>query len=196
MQKKFYILFILYVGCLATDLFAQNEFADKLAEAAFSLTHQKVEYDATYFAISYPGGDVPANKGVCTDVVIRAYRKVGIDLQKEVHEDMKANFSKYPTQWGLKQPDKNIDHRRVPNLMTFFSRFGTTQKISTEPKDYLPGDIVCWNLGGAITHIGIVSKNKSKDGKRNLIIHNIGHGQVEEDILFEFKIIGHYSFRK
>lgn len=196
MQKKFYILFILYVSCLATDLFAQNEFADKLAEAAFSLTHQKVEYDATYFVIGYPGGDVPANKGVCTDVVIRAYRKVGIDLQKEVHEDMKANFSKYPTKWGLKQPDKNIDHRRVPNLMTFFSRFGTTKKISIEPKDYLPGDIVCWNLGGAITHIGIVSKNKSKDGKRNLIIHNIGHGQVEEDILFEFKIIGHYSFRK
>jgi uncharacterized protein len=196
MQKKFYISFILSVSCLAKESFAQNEFADKLAEAAFSLTDQKVEYDATYFAISYPGGDVPADKGVCTDVVIRAYRKVGVDLQEEVHEDMKANFSKYPAKWGLKQPDKNIDHRRVPNLTTFFSRFGTTKTISTNPKDYLPGDIVCWNLGGAITHIGIISKNKSNDGKRNLIIHNIGQGQVEEDILFEFKIIGHYSFRK
>lgn len=193
---RLYIVSILFCSSFPAGLLAQNKFTDKLAQAAISLTNQKVEYDPTYFSITYPGGDVPANKGVCTDVIIRAYRKLGIDLQKEVHEDMKVNFSKYPAKWGLKQPDKNIDHRRVPNLMTFFSRFGTTKKISTEAKDYLPGDIVCWNLGGAITHIGIVSKNKSKDGKRNLIIHNIGHGQVEEDILFEFKIIGHYVFGK
>ncbi|MBI3220333.1 MAG: DUF1287 domain-containing protein [Bacteroidetes bacterium] len=196
MSSRWYISYILVISSFATDLFAQNEFAKKLAEAAFSLTNQKVEYDPTYFSISYPGGDVPADRGVCTDVVIRAYRKLGIDLQKEVHVDMKANFSKYPAKWGLKQPDKNIDHRRVPNLMTFFSRFGTTKKISKEPIDYLPGDIVCWNLGGAITHIGIVSNHKSKDGQRSLIIHNIGQGQVEEDILFEYKIIGHYAFRK
>ncbi|NOS92534.1 MAG: DUF1287 domain-containing protein [Cyclobacteriaceae bacterium] len=193
---RLYILCILFITSFGTGLLAQNEFAVKLADAAFSLTNQKVEYDPTYFSISYPGGDVPADKGVCTDVVIRAYRKLGIDLQKEVHEDMKANFSKYPAKWGLKHPDKNIDHRRVPNLMTFFSRFGTTKKISKEPEDYLPGDIVCWNLQGAITHIGIVSNHKSKDGQRNLIIHNIGHGQVEEDILFHYKIIGHYFYKK
>ncbi len=194
MRLRLYILFV--ISSIAIESFAQNEFAEKLAQAAFSLTNQKVEYDPTYFSINYPGGDVPADKGVCTDVVIRAYRKLGIDLQKEVHEDMKANFSKYPAKWGLKHPDKNIDHRRVPNLMTFFSRFGTIKKISKEPKDYQAGDIVCWNLGGAITHIGIVSKNKSIDGKRNLIIHNIGQGQVEEDILFEYKIIGHYFYKK
>ncbi len=184
------------ICCISIELFAQNDFPEKLADAALSLTLQKIEYDPAYFTIRYPGGDVPADKGVCTDVVIRAYRKLGIDLQKEVHVDMKANFSKYPANWGLKQTDRNIDHRRVPNLMTFFTRWGTAKLMSQNPKDYLPGDIVCWNLGGAITHIGIVSKHKSKDGLRNLIIHNIGHGQVEEDILFAYKIIGHYSYRK
>jgi uncharacterized protein len=184
------------ICCVSIELFAQNDFFEKLADAAFSLTLQKVEYDPAYFTIRYPGGDVPADKGVCTDVVIRAYRKLEIDLQKEVHVDMKAHFSKYPAKWGLKQPDKNIDHRRVPNLMTFFTRWGTTKLMSQNPKDYLPGDIVCWNLGGAITHIGIVSKHKSKDGLRSLIIHNIGQGQAEEDILFSYKIIGHYSYRK
>src|SRR5690606_32328339 len=133
--------------------------------------------------------DVPADKGVCTDVVIRAYRKFGLDLQKEVHLDMKSNFDKYPKNWGLSQPDRNIDHRRVPNLMTFFSRHGTVKKITQDPKDYLPGDIVCWNLGGGITHIGIVSGKKSADGKRYLIVHNIGAGQVLEDCLFSYKII-------
>jgi uncharacterized protein YijF (DUF1287 family) len=139
---------------------------------------------------------VPADKGVCTDVVIRAYRKLGIDLQKEVHEDMNENFKIYPQRWGMPGPDKNIDHRRVPNLMTFFKRFGTEKKISNEPKDYQPGDIVCWNLGGGITHIGVVVKNKSTDKKRNLIVHNIGAGQVLEDCLFSFKIIGHYRYQK
>ncbi len=146
--------------------------------------------------MKYPNGDVPANKGVCTDVIIRAYRKMNIDLQKEVHEDMQTNFEKYPKLWGLKHTDKNIDHRRVPNLMTFFSRFGNTKIITSNPEDYLVGDIVCWNLGGAITHIGIVVNKKSDDGKRNLIVHNIGAGQVIEDCLFNFKIIGHYSYQK
>ena len=109
---------------------------------------------------------------------------------------MKANFEKYPKNWGLKQPDKNIDHRRVPNLMTFFSRHGETLKITKEPNDFKPGEIVCWNLGGGITHIGIVSKKKSMDGKRHMIIHNIGAGQVLEDCLFEYKIIGHYRYQK
>lgn len=172
----------------------QEDFYGRLADSTMTLTRQVVHYDPTYFQLDYPNGDVPHNKGVCTDVVIRAYRKLGIDLQKEVHEDMKANFSKYPRLWGLSKPDKNIDHRRVPNLMTFFSRHGTTKPITPNPKDYLPGDVVCWNLGGAVTHIGVVSNKKSRDGERHLIVHNIGNGQVLEDCLFNFKIIGHYRY--
>lgn len=161
-----------------------------------TLTKQMVQYDPSYFQLSYPNGDIPPNKGVCTDVVIRAYRKIGIDLQKEVHEDMKTNFSKYPKKWGQLKPDKNIDQRRVPNLMTFFKRQGAEKPITNNPEDFLPGDIVCWNLGEAITHIGLVVKKKSADGKRHLIVHNIGRGQVIEDCLFNFKIIGHYRYNK
>ncbi len=139
---------------------------------------------------------MPKEKGVCTDVIIRAYRKLNIDLQKEVHEDMRSNFSKYPKIWGLQRTDKNIDHRRVPNLMVFFERFGETKPISNKSEDYKPGDIVCWNLGGAITHIGIVSNKKSSDGKRHLIVHNIGAGQVLQDCLFDYKVIGHYRYTK
>jgi uncharacterized protein YijF (DUF1287 family) len=137
---------------------------------------------------------VPSDKGVCTDVIIRAYRKIGIDLQKEVHEDMIENFSSYPKIWGLRPTDKNIDHRRVPNLMTFFKRKGAEKPISDKAIDYLPGDIVCWNLRGAITHIGIVTSKTSIEGMRKLIVHNIGGGQVLEDCLFDFKIIGHYRY--
>ncbi|MEA4917001.1 DUF1287 domain-containing protein [Proteiniphilum sp.] len=174
----------------------QTNFYDQLADSALVLTKQKVRYDPAYFQIDYPNGDVPPDKGVCTDVVIRAYRKLEIDLQKEVHEDMKTNFSKYPKNWGLTKPDKNIDHRRVPNLMTFFSRHGTVKKISQDPNEYQPGDIVCWNLGGGTTHIGIVVKQKSRDGQRHLIVHNIGAGQVLADCLFSYKIIGHYRYEK
>ncbi len=166
-----------------------------LPAAAIELTHQKVTYDPSYFSIAYPNGDVPDDKGVCTDVIIRAYRKLGVDLQKEVHEDMKANFGLYPKIWGLRTTDKNIDHRRVPNLMTYFKRKGAAKPIADTPSSYLPGDIVCWNLGGSTTHIGIVVNKKSRDGKRNLIVHNIGAGQVLEDCLFKFKIIGHYQFK-
>lgn len=174
----------------------QTSFYDKLSDAAMELTKQKVQYDPSYFVIKYPNGDVPSDKGVCTDVVIRAYRKLGIDLQKEVHEDMNANFDKYPRKWGLKHTDKNIDHRRVLNLMTFFTRHGTALKISAEPAIYSPGDIVCWNLGGTVTHIGIVVSKKSSDGKRCLMVHNIGGGQVMEDCLFSYKIIGHFRYEK
>ncbi len=167
---------------------------NNLVEAALELTQQQVTYDPSYFSIPYPNGDVPSDKGVCTDVVIRSYRKLGVDLQKKVHEDMKANFGVYPNIWGLRTTDKNIDHRRVPNLMTYFKRQGAEKPISNAAKDYLPGDVVCWNLRGAITHIGIVVDKKSRDGKRNLIVHNIGRGQVLEDILFDFKIIGHYAY--
>ena len=174
----------------------QSSFYDRLADSTLTLTNQIVRYDPAYVKLDYPNGDVPADKGVCTDLVIRAYRKLGIDLQKEVHVDMKSNFSKYPKIWGLSKPDKNIDHRRVPNLMTFFSRHGTTKPITIIPNDYLPGDIVCWNLGGAVTHIGIVVKTKSADAQRYLIVHNIGGGQVLEDCLFDFKIIGHYRYEQ
>ncbi|QXP54640.1 DUF1287 domain-containing protein [Cellulophaga sp. HaHa_2_95] len=175
--------------------FSQTEIDQiKLSDCAMELTKQKVVYDPSYFSIDYPNGDVPKGKGVCTDVVIRAYRKIGIDLQKNVHEDMKVNFSVYPQIWGLTRTDKNIDHRRVPNLMTYFKRKGAEKRISDKPKDYLPGDIVCWNLGGATTHIGIVVDKKSTDGKRNLIVHNIGSGQVLADCLFDYKIIGHYRY--
>lgn len=165
-----------------------------LSDAAISLTKQDVIYDPSYFSIDYPNGDVPSDKGVCTDVIIRAYRKIGIDLQKEVHEDMKANFSLYPKNWGLRTTDKNIDHRRVPNLMTFFKRKGAEKPITAQPMSYLPGDVVCWSLGNGLTHTGIVVNKKSQDGKRNLIVHNIGAGQVLEDCLFKFEIIGHYRY--
>jgi uncharacterized protein YijF (DUF1287 family) len=172
-----------------------RDFPEKLSTAALELTKDKVTYDPSYFSIPYPNGDVPANKGVCTDVVIRAYRKLGIDLQKEVHEDMKKNFDKYPKKWGLKKTDTNIDHRRVPNLMTFFSRKGTVKKIFGNPEDFVPGDIVTWDLNGnGLTHIGIVVNKKSRDNKRFLIVHNIGGGQITEDCLFSWKITGHYVF--
>lgn len=193
MKSKIALVFLLLC---AISLQVQDEFFRKLSDAAIELTHQKVQYDPQYFSIKYPNGDVPAGKGVCTDVIIRAYRKVGIDLQKEVHEDMVKNFTIYPKNWGLKKTDKNIDHRRVPNLMKYFSRFGTIKKITNVSSDYIPGDVVAWNLGGAITHIGIVVDKKSADGKRNMIAHNIGAGQVLEDCLFSYKIIGHYSFKK
>jgi uncharacterized protein YijF (DUF1287 family) len=192
MKKTIIFLTILFLG----KTYAQELFFTQLADSALSLTKQRVQYDPAYFVIEYPNGDVPADKGVCTDVIIRAYRKMGIDLQKEVHEDMSANFNLYPNLWGLEKPDKNIDHRRVPNLMVFFSRFGTEKPISDNPEDYLPGDIVTWDLGGGITHIGIVSNNKSVDNQRPLIIHNIGYGQVMEDCLFAFTITGHYSYKK
>jgi len=174
---------------------AQSAFHKQLADSALTLTKDKVSYDPSYFTIKYPNGDVPTDKGVCTDVVIRAYRKLGIDLQKEVHEDMSAHFSIYPKIWGLSRTDKNIDHRRVPNLMTFFKRKGGALTITKKPEDYLEGDIVCWNLGGAITHIGIVANKKSRNHKRPLIIHNIGAGQVLEDCLFRYKIIGHFRYQ-
>jgi uncharacterized protein YijF (DUF1287 family) len=189
-----YILFIALIFGAVMDALSQNAFHARLADSTLTLTQQSVVYDPTYFRIDYPNGDVPANRGVCTDVVIRAYRKVGIDLQRKVHEDMKANFSKYPKKWGLNSTDRNIDHRRVPNLMTFFSRKGISLPVTTSAKDYIPGDVVCWNLGGAVTHIGIVVNRKSADGARYLIVHNIGSGQVLEDCLFNFTIIGHYRY--
>lgn len=175
--------------------FAQSATALKLSDAAIAITKNKVVYDPAYFRIAYPNGDVPADKGVCTDVVIRAYRKLDTDLQKEVHEDMKANFKLYPKNWGMKTTDRNIDHRRVYNLMVFFKRKGTVKPMTKNAEDYKPGDIVCWNLSGGMSHIGLVINKKSADGERYLIVHNIGAGQVVEDVLFAWKIIGHYTYK-
>jgi uncharacterized protein YijF (DUF1287 family) len=183
-------LLVLVLGACAQT----SSFQKRLADSAFNLTKQNVVYDPSYFKLKYPNGDVPADRGVCTDVVIRAYRKMGIDLQQEVHEDMKANFKLYPNNWGLTSTDKNIDHRRVPNLMTFFKRKGVVLTISKKAEEYKPGALVCWDLGNGIKHIGIVSSVKSKDGKRYQIIHNIGAGQVLQDCLFDYKIIGHYTY--
>ncbi len=196
MSMKSTLLFILLFLSTYSATVAQVSFYARLADSTLTLTKQNVRYDPAYVRLSYPNGDVPADRGVCTDVIIRAYRKLGIDLQKEVHEDMKANFGLYPKMWGLTRPDRNIDHRRVPNLMTFFSRHGVVKPISTRANDYKPGDIVCWDLGRGLTHIGIVSNKKSADGQRYLIVHNIGAGQVLEDCLFSYKIIGHYQFSK
>jgi uncharacterized protein len=192
--NSFLIFTVFLISGLHT--IGQETFNIRLSDAALDLTKQKVIYDPSYFTISYPNGDIPAGKGVCTDVVIRAYRKLGIDLQKEVHEDMKANFGKYPKKWGLTHTDKNIDHRRVPNLMVFFERKGKVKPKSKISADYKPGDIVCWDLGGGITHIGLVVNKRSTDGLRPLIVHNIDGGQVLADCLFEFKIIGHYVYKK
>lgn len=147
-------------------LLGQENFAKQLSGAAFELTMDEVVYDPSYFSIDYPNGDIPKNKGVCTDVVIRAYRKLGIDLQKAVHLDMKESFEVYPKIWGLSKTDRNIDHRRVPNLMKFFERKGKELTVTTNPED----------------------------ASRYLIVHNIGNGQELSDCLFSYKIIGHYSF--
>jgi uncharacterized protein YijF (DUF1287 family) len=192
-MKKSFFLFV-FLFCVFIN--AQNKFALQLSSSALSIVDNTIRYDPTYFVIKYPNGDVPSDKGVCTDVIIRAYRKLGIDLQKEVHEDMAKNFSKYPKTWGLKKPDTNIDHRRVPNLAVFFSRFGKVKSTETNPALYVPGDIVTWILPGNLTHIGIVVNKKSADGKRFMVVHNIGGGQVLEDCLFKYTITGHYQYPK
>jgi len=191
-MKYFYPLAFL----LFCSITVEKTFSERLSDAAITLTKDKVTYDSSYFSIKYPNGDVPKDKGVCTDVVIRAYRKLGIDLQKEVHEDMKQNFSKYPKNWGLKNTDTNIDHRRVPNLQVFFTRFGKSLKVTDAAADYKTGDLVTWMIGERMPHIGIVTNRKTSDGKRNLIVHNVGAGQVLEDCLFKYKITGHYQFKK
>ncbi len=172
-------------------------FGESLNDAALARTKAWVLYDPAYRRIAYPGGDVPANRGVCSDVVIRAYRALGIDLQRLVHEDMRANFKAYPKRWGLTRPDPNIDHRRVPNLETFFRRRGAALPPSEDPRNYRPGDLVAWNLrgpGGFLPHIGIVTDRLAPSG-RPKIVHNIGAGPALEDVLFKWQITGHYRYR-
>lgn len=175
-----------------------NSFAEKLSNAAIQIIDKEVVYTPDYVKLKYPNGDVPAKTGVCTDVIIRAYRKLNIDLQKEVHEDMVANFTKYPNlkKWGLKTTDKNIDHRRVPNLEVFFGRKGKTLSITQNANNYKTGEIVTWMIHDKLPHIGIITHLKSKDGKRNLIVHNIGGGQVLDDCLFSYTIVGHFQYGK
>ena len=189
-------VFALFFSSFLLGSNATISFGEKLSEAAISLTKDKVTYDPKYYAIKYPNGDVPKNKGVCTDVVIRAYRKLGIDLQQEVHVDMKRNFSKYPKNWGLSKTDTNIDHRRVPNLEIFFTRHGTKLAVTSNAADYKTGDLVTWMIRDKLPHIGIVTNRRSADGKRNLIVHNVGGGQVLADCLFSYKIVGHFRYGK
>jgi len=167
-----------------------------LVEAAIMRVGHSVTYDGSYRGITYPGGDVPDDIGVCTDVIIRVYREVEIDLQRKVHEDMKSDFSAYPNNWGLTKPDKNIDHRRVPNLQIFFKRKGTELPVTSNARDYKPGDLVTWIIPGNLPHIGIVINKKSSDGHRYMIVHNIGRGPKIEDILFQYPITGHYRYPK
>lgn len=167
----------------------------ELAAAARQQIEVTTSYDPAYVSMSYPGGDIPKKKGVCTDVVIRALRVQGFDLQKLVHEDMKKNFSKYPKIWGLKRTDRNIDHRRVPNLQTYFKRRGIAMKVTKDKKHYISGDLVTCTVAGKLPHIMIVSNRSAKDGTP-LVIHNIGRGTKEENSLFEFPITGHYRWFK
>jgi uncharacterized protein len=175
---------------------SRQDFLRKLVAAAIERTKHSVRYVSSYVRIPYPGGDVPADTGVCTDEIIRSYRAVGIDLQKEVHEDMLHNFAAYPNHqhWRLARPDSNIDHRRVPNLMVFFQRKGQTLPITNRVPDYSPGDLVIWDLGGGVPHIGIVVDQRARWSGRFMIVHNIGEGPKMEDVLFNWKITGHYRY--
>jgi len=179
-----------------TDPAREQQFLQRFVAAAIERTHHTVRYDPAYVRIPYPGGDVPQDTGVCTDEVIRSYRAVGVDLQKEVHEDMVQNFSAYPRSWRwlLARPDSNIDHRRVPNLMVFFKRRGQALPITNRIENYSPGDIVTWDLGGGVPHIGMVVDRKAPQTGRYMIVHNIGQGPKLEDVLFNWKITGHYRY--
>lgn len=174
----------------------RREFLHHLVAAAVERTHHVVRYEPAYVRIPYPDGDVPADTGVCTDEIIRSYRSVGVDLQKEVHEDMTRSFDSYPqkSRWHLSHPDTNIDHRRVPNLMVFFARNGQSLPLSSRAEDYAPGDLVTWDLGGGVPHIGVVVDQKSSQGGRYMVVHNIGQGPRMEDVLFRWKITGHYRY--
>ena len=188
------LLVVLALGLVGGIACASN-FADDLVKAARERTTHHETYDGSYHRIAYPMGDVADDRGVCTDVVIRAYRHLGIDLQVLVHEDMLRNFAAYPHGWKLPRPDSNIDHRRVPNLQVFFKRAGKSLPISDDPAQYKAGDLVTWMLPGNLPHIGIVSDQFVAGTRRPKIIHNIGRGPMEEDSLFAFPITGHYRYR-
>ncbi|KZZ44128.1 DUF1287 domain-containing protein [Thalassolituus sp. HI0120] len=187
---------ILVLAGVASINVAALDFEQDLVSAAHERTKHDVRYDGAYVAIGYPMGDVPKEIGVCTDVVIRSYRKLGTDLQQLVHEDIKTHFSQYPSNriWGLKHPDKNIDHRRVPNLQTFFMRHGQELAVTRNAGDYKPGNLVTWMLPGNLPHIGIVTERINPATGNPMIVHNIGRGPEIEDMLFDYKITGHYKY--
>jgi uncharacterized protein YijF (DUF1287 family) len=191
---------LVVVGCARpapatrkTDL-ALSPAVRAVVDSVREQTRVTTSYDPSYMPVAYPNGEVPLQTGACTDVVIRAFRTAGVDLQREVHEDMVRNFSAYPSRWGLTKPDPNIDHRRVPNLMVYFRRAGKEVAVTAAAKDYLPGDVVAWDLGGGITHIGVVSDEMDKATGRYWVVHNIGAGARLEDVLFAWTVIGHYRY--
>lgn len=167
----------------------------ELVKAAKARTQLDIRYDGSYQKLAYPGGDVPDNIGVCTDLVIRSYRTLGVDLQLLVHEDIREHFALYPSKriWGLSKPDRNIDHRRVPNLQVFFSRYGQSLPFTQSGQGFVAGDIVTWMLPGNLPHIGIVSDKNAPDGTP-LVLHNIGAGPVEDNSLLRYPITGHYRY--
>lgn len=191
MKLKFRTFFILIMS-LVINMQALAVKSQQIVLDARQQIGQTLYYDPAYTTLKYPMGDVPMIKGVCTDVIIRALRLQGVDLQKLIHEDMKKNFAVYPKKWGLKSTDRNIDHRRVPNIMTYFNRQG----YEVKDKNYKAGDIVTWDLGKGLVHIGIISNQKSLVNSTPLVIHNIGSGTQENNILFDYKITGHYRIAK
>jgi len=168
----------------------------RVVDSALEQIRQTLEYDPSYAKLDYPNGDVPLERGVCADVIVRAFRNAGIDLQKEVHEDMARHFSAYPAKWGARKPDSNIDHRRVPNLMTLFERKSKSVPITRKPSDYNPGDVVAWELDNHLLHIGLVTDAVTGGTQNYLVVHNIGAGAKLEDVLMSWKIIGHYRMWK
>ncbi|MGB2742558.1 MAG: DUF1287 domain-containing protein [Cognaticolwellia sp.] len=190
-MKKIILLLLL----LNTTVHA-SKFNQDITASLIERTNHKVIYDGSYVSLAYPNGDVPSGTGVCTDVIIRAYRAIGTDLQKLVHEDMRANFALYPSKriWNLNSTDRNIDHRRVPNLQTYFERQGGSLVISADKADYNVGDIVTWMLPGNLPHIGMVIDQVNVETGNKMIVHNIGQGPRIEDMIFDYKITGHYRF--
>ena len=190
------ILHLAMAICLGASSALAGTSAEGLVASAIERTRHTVVYDGRYYTIAYPGGDVPEGIGVCTDVVIRSYRAVGIDLQQRVHQDIRTHFAAYPSNalWGLTAPDTNIDHRRVPNLQVFFTRKGQTLPITRSASDYRPGDLVTWMLPGHLPHIGIVTDRVHPATDHPMIVHNIGRGPRLEDMLFDYPITGHYRY--
>jgi uncharacterized protein YijF (DUF1287 family) len=191
LHRIFLMVILLAVAGVAVAQDATNVVASARTQVGVT-----IHYDSAYARIPYPLGDVPIERGVCADVLIRAFRAAGIDLQQLVHEDMRAHFSAYPHAWGLREADSNIDHRRVPNLETLFRRRGFALPITANARDYLPGDIVSWRLPNGLAHIGLVSDRRAPDGSgRPLMIHNIGAGTQEEDVLFAWTQAGHFRWQ-
>lgn len=191
MARRLALLAALWLAVLAAPALAGGR--EQLLQAAHAQVGVTRFYDGSYVRLAYPGGDVPADRGVCTDVVVRALRATGLDLQQAVHEDMRRDFAAYPALWGLRRPDRNIDHRRVPNLETWLRRAGHALPASPRAADYRPGDLVSWRLPGGLPHIGIVSDRRAPDGSgRLLVVHNIGAGAQVEDVLLAWPPVGHF----